>query len=241
MDITKLVRDANQVRSALQELSDGRLVALKEVKMYVPYRFVEHDLAYIGIDNYTVGIYALTVDDHYYCVSSVCAMVNIDPSNINVVKINDDDYYEFVFNPGATVLKSTSLVKADILVYKIYDEIFSKAAIPWYLSYDDLGKLFDTARYHAGANIGANQEITELIVSIIARNPKDRTKYYRTVINTLADLKTNPPCYIPLRSVTYAATNTTNKLAGSYMQLGIVSALVSPSTRVERLESLLTA
>jgi hypothetical protein len=240
MDVTKLIRSASHIHAALQELPDGRLVALKQVKIYIPTRFVEHDLAYIGIENYIVGIYAITVDDTYYGVSTVNAMINISPSDITKIKIDGDEYYEFLFVKGATVFKSLNLVKVDILTYKIYDEFFAKAAIPWYLSYNDLGKLFDTAKYHAGANIGQQQTVTELIVSIIARNKEDRTKYYRTAITSLNDLKTNPPCYIALRSVTYAATNTTNRLGGSYFSTGVVASLVNETTRVERIESLLT-
>ena len=44
-----------------------------------------------------------------------------------------------------------------------------------------------------------------------------------------------------MRSVIYAATNTLNKIAGSYMETGVVSALVSPSDREERIEILLKA
>jgi hypothetical protein len=128
-----------------------------------------------------------------------------------------------------------------VLVYKIYDEIISKGRVPWYLGYLELGQIFDTAGYHAGANIGKNQEVTELIISMISRSEKDRNKYYRTTIQSLDELMTNRPAFIPLRSVQYAATNTTNKLAGSYFSDALVSALVNPSDRVERIESLLRA
>ncbi len=113
--------------------------------------------------------------------------------------------------------------------------------MPWYLDYNDLGHIFDTASSHAGANVGTNPEVTELIVSIIARNSKDRTQYYRSCINSLEELKTNPPVFISMKSVPYAATNTTNKLAGSYFGEGVVSALVSPSEKRERIENLLLA
>jgi hypothetical protein len=58
-------------------------------------------------------------------------------------------------------------------------------------------------------------------------------------VQSIDDIVKKPPVYIPLRSVTYTATNTTNKLAGSYFQEGLVSALVSPSERKERIESIL--
>lgn len=239
MEVSSLIRDANKVRECLTELDDGRLVCSKMCKIYIPVRFVEADLAYIGVDNNIVGIYGITVDDTYYGVSTVNAMINIDPSSINRINIGDDAYFEFVFNPGSTVFKSVHLVKTDILTYKIYDEIFSKGRIPWYIGYEDLGKIFDSAQHHAGANIGTNKEVTELIASLIARDVNDRTKYYRTIIDTPADLKNKLPTFIGLRNVTYSATNTTNRLGGSYMETGIIASLVNPTTRVENIESLL--
>ena len=239
MDPKKLIHAAKNVHSALAELEDGRLVAKKAVKIYIPSRFAERGLASIGIETQIVGIYAIVVDDAYYGISLVNAMIRIEPTSTMKVMINGDEYFEFYFEPGSTVMSSTHLVKTDTLVYRIYDEIISKGRVPWYLGYSELGKIFDTAKYHAGANVGTNHEVTELIVSMISRDPKNRHQYYRRTIKSLDDLQKNPPAYIPLRSVTYAATNTTNRLAGSYFNNGLVSALVTPADRVERIEDLL--
>lgn len=239
MDPTKLVRDAEKVHAYLKELEDERLITVKGCKIYIPTRFADRGMAQIGIETYIVGIYAITVDDKYYGVSLVNAMMRIEPTSTMKVIINEEEYYEFYFEPGSTVVSKVQLVKTDTLVYRIYDEIIAKGHVPWYLGYTELGKLFDTARYHAGANIGSNHEVTELIVSMIARDAKDRHKYYRQTIKNMTDLRFNPPAFVPLRSVTYAATNTTSKLGGSYFHEGMVSSLVSPSDRVERIESLL--
>lgn len=241
MDTTKLIRDAARVHACLEELPDGRVLAVKPVRIHIPARFAERDLAYVGIENYILGIYAIIVEDQFYGVSLVNAMIPIDPTETNRIKINGDEYFEFVFPAGSTVFKSLNLLKTDTLTYKIYDEILSGGRIPWYVAYEELGKLFDTALYHAGANIGTNQEVTQLIASLVARDSKDRTKYYRTTIENLSDMITNPPVYVPLKSVEYSSTNTTNKLGGSYFSLGVVSSLNDPSDRVEKIESLLRA
>lgn len=234
-----LIRDASKVHACLQELDDGRIVAKKPVKIYQPTRFAERGLASIGIETNIVGIYAIVVDDKYYGVSMVNATQRIEPTSTVKIQIDGEEFYEFSFEAGSTVVSSVMLVKTDTLVYKIYDEIIAKGRVPWYLGYSELGKLFDTALYHAGARIGTNHEVTELIISMIARNPKDRHQYYRKDIVSLEDMVANPPAFIPLRSVTYAATNTLNKLAGSFFTEGVVSALVNPTDRVERIEDLL--
>ena len=239
MDIQKLVRSAPEVHAALTELEDGRVVTKKPVKIYIPTRFADRGLASIGSEIYIVGIYAITVNDLHYGVSVVNAMMRIEPTSLMKVVIDHDEYYEFFFEPGSTVFPSTQLVKTDTLVYRIYDEIISKGHVPWYLGYTELGRLFDSAKYHAGANIGENPEVTELIVSMIARDSKDRRFYYRQVVKNLDDVEKRPPVFIPLRNITYGATNTTNKLAGSYFNEGMTSALINPADRSERIESLL--
>lgn len=239
MNPKHLRRDAAKVQACLKELPDGRLVTTKLTRIYIPARFAERGLAEIGIETHIVGIYAISVEDTFYGISMVNAMMRIEPTSTMKVVIDEEEYYQFTFEPGSTVLPSVHLVKMDTLVYKIYDEIIAKGRVPWYLGYTELGKLFDTARKHAGANIGSNHGVTELIVSMISRDAKDRTKYYRQTIQSLDEMAKRPPAFIPMRSVTYAATNTTNKLAGSYFNEGLVSALVSPSERTERIEELL--
>jgi hypothetical protein len=239
MDHKKLIRNSAKIHAYLKELPDGRLVCTKQVKIYIPSRFAERGLASIGIETYIVGIYAIVVEDTFYGVSMVNAMLPIEPTSTLKINVDGEEFYEFSFEAGSTVFSSTKLVKTDTLVYKIYDEIIAKGRVPWYLGYAELGRLFDTAIYHAGANIGKNHEVTELIISMIARNPKNRHEYFRTSIRSPEDMKTILPAYIPLRSVTYAATNTVNRLAGSYFTEGVVSALVNPTERVERIEDLL--
>lgn len=239
MNIKNLIRDSSKVHEALQELEDGRVVAKQDCSIYIPSRFSQRGLAETGVENYIAGICAIVIDDQFYAVLSVCAMLRIEPTQVLKVKIQGVEYFEFKFVKGSTIITSTSLVKVDTLVYRIYDEIISKGRVPWYLNYDDLGKIFDTAKLHAGANIGQNSEVTELIISMISRDSSDKTKYYRTVVQNQQYVKTNPPAIVPLRSVIYAATNTTNKLAGSYFGTSVVSALVSPAERTERIEGLL--
>ncbi|MNU19611.1 hypothetical protein D3C71_78420 [compost metagenome] len=232
-------RDGQAVQACLKEMPDGRLVTTKGCKIYIPTRYAGRGLASIGIETHIVGIYAIVVEDQYYAVCNVNAMQRIAPSSSVKVVFDDEEYYEFTFDPGSTVISSLQLVKTDTLVFKIYDEIISKGRVPWYLGYADLGRIFDTAKYHAGANIGQNHEVTELLISMIARDRTDRRIYYRQSVKSLKDAQANPPVFIPLRSTAYGATNTTSKLAGSYFKDGLTSALVSPADRVEPIEEIL--
>jgi hypothetical protein len=238
MDITKLVRNPASVLATLHEMEDDSLVTSEGCKIYVPSRFAERGLAFLGAETYTIGIWAIVVGDQYG-IMMVNAMIRLDPAEINRVMVGEDEYLEFVFYPGSVVIPNLKLAKTDTLTYKIYDEIIAKARVPWYLNYFDLAKIFDTARLHAGANIGSNKEVTELLISISARSRLMRTKYYRQVIESEEDVIKNPPYYASLKDVTLSATNAVHKLGGGYYRNGTVSAINSPSERTERLEEIL--
>lgn len=239
MDIRGLTRDPQYVRAHLRELADDRLITLKDCAIYLPVRFSECGLASVGVETTIVGIYLLVLEGKYSAISLVNTTFRITPQSINRVVIDGDEYYEFVFPAGSTVIPNMNVVQNNKIPYRIYSEFFAKGRIPSYLSYEDLAKIFDTAKKFGGVNIGSEREVTELLVSIITRDARNRAEYYRQAIQTPEDIKNKKPSFIALKSVAYSATNTTNKLAGSYMQDGIVSALVSPSERAERLEKLL--
>ncbi|MNJ68815.1 hypothetical protein D3C77_650980 [compost metagenome] len=58
-------------------------------------------------------------------------------------------------------------------------------------------------------------------------------------METYEDIRYTPPTIIPLRNVSYGATNTIAKLTGSRFDEGMTSAIVNPGDRVERTEMVL--
>lgn len=239
MDWSRWKREPGEVHKALTILKDGSIITSKGCKIYIPERFVEKQLAIIGAETYVVGIFAIVVEDKFYGVSTTNAMMRVTPTTISTVKFDQDSYLEFSFDPGSIVIATTQLIKSDTLVYYIFDEFIAKGRIPWYIGYEDLGRLFDSADRHAGVSLGANHSILEMFAAAIARNAENRSKYYRHSIVAQDDPEKRPPVFIPLRSITYGATNTTSKLMGSYWNDGLTSALVNPSEKQERIEELL--
>lgn len=239
MDWKRWKRIPGKVHEALKVQEDGSVIAVQNMKIYVPERFREKGLASIGADIYTVGIYALVVDDTYYAVDLTIAMMRITPTTISTVKFDQDSYLEFSFDVGSVVFPTNQLVKSDILVYYIFDEMFSKGRTPWYLNYEDRGLLFASADRHAGVSLTGNHTILEMIAAATARDPNNRTRNYRHVIQQQEDIFVKPPAIVPLRSITFGPTNTTAKLMGSYWDDGLNSALVSPSEQTERIETIL--
>lgn len=241
MILSELTKDIDKVKQNLVKLEDKSMVTKGELKIYYPTRWLERGLAITGIDDIVLFCLLLVVDDKYYATINVNAKVRLEPYRVETVLINGDAYQELYFPKGSTVTKSLSLIKQDTLTYYIYDEFMSKGRIPFYLDYSIAGKLFDTAKKHAGANIGSDFEVTELIISLQARSLHDRTIYFRQSIKSMEDINKHLYVWTSLKNVRDSATNTTTRLGGSYYSEGVVSALINPSERVEQVESILMA
>lgn len=217
------------------------MVTSEHVRIQVPERFVNAGLAQVGIDNYVYGIYALLLDDDTYAVSVTNTMLKINPTKTLRIKVNEVPYYEFHFDAGTAVIPDVNSVKRDTMVYNVINELMFMGHMPWYMEYDDVGKIFDTSSKFAGSSVNNSLECVELLAAIVARDREDPTKPYRLVVTDEEYKKRHKPRFIPMKSVFYAATSTSNKLAGSYFNDGIVSALVTPTTEVSRIEQLLRA
>lgn len=237
--IRDIKRDAARVNATLKTQSDDTLVTTSGCKIYIPVRYAEGRLAVIAAEIYILGIFLIVIEDQYYGVSSACAMMRITPDGTNIVKFDDDEYYEFMFEKGSTVIANVNLERRDILTYYIYDEHIAKGHVPSYIEYSDLGSLFLSAEYHAGISLSSSNSVHEMIAANNARSAKDRTLYARHLMNSLDEQWKTPPAFIPLRSVAYGATDTTSRLIGSYQEEGMLSSLVNPNEKAEDIESLL--
>ena len=182
MDFRKLKRDRLACLPNLKALPDGSMMTKKACKIYVPYRYVEYGLAKIGIENHILGVYALVFDDSVYTVSRINAMVPINPSQTNRIKINGEDYLEFVFEANSIVIKNMDLVKMDTIIYLIFEEFLLKGHVPQFFSYEDLGRLFDSAERHAGTGIVKQRKLMQVIASLCARDAENREVFYRTCL-----------------------------------------------------------
>ena len=239
MDPSVLKRDASKVRPALVKQADGSVLTSKPLKIYVPERYTEKGLAEIGSETYIVGIFAMVVEDKHYAVSKINAMMRIKPTTISTVKFEGTSYLEFYFEPGSVVFATTSLIMSDTLVYNIFYNFISNGTVPWILSYEDVATLFASADRHAGVDLTRSHTILEMFAAAIARDPNQRTKYYRHTLDDTDKTPTEPVAYIALRNISLGATNTTARLGGSYWNDGLTSALANPSTRLEKVEQLL--
>jgi hypothetical protein len=235
--VTKLVRNPEVVKACLFE-SGNKLFTKQDCVIEIPTRFLDRNLAKIGDEIYTVGIYALILPDGNYSVCLMDSFVTIAPTRITTRVVKDVEYTRFHFDAGAAVIDNLTVVKRDLIIFDIIDEIFFKGNNPWYLTYDDRAKLFDTSKQYANSNVGKQLATIELLNALTARSPQDLKTLIR---HALVNGGTKSPAFVPLMSVLYTADSTLAKLAGNYFNDGVVSALVNKTDEASRIEQLLRA
>lgn len=237
MSYDRLIRDAEYIKSAIKQVGD-QLLAAKDLKIVIPYHYIQSKLAIIDSKISTICIFAIIVDNKY-AVSNVCSTMGITPSATNIVSFNDEDFFEFEFDKGSVISPNINLVVDDINAFNIYNEFIAKGNIPWFMSYEDCSKILITAHNYAGINLAGNNIPLELIMGTIARSKDDLYTYYRTTLQTQQDLKTKPVVYVPFKSVSYGATSTAGKIMGNYFDEGLTSALTNDNNGSEGVEVVL--
>ena len=239
--MTKLRRNAQAVLKCLAENEGGQIIAKVPCKIQVPVRYSEVGLGSVGVHVFTYGLFPIIIETGEYAVMNIAALVELDPSEINIVTIGEEEYHEFSFEAGQAVIKNSEVVRRKTLMFNIFDELIFKGKVPWYVSYEDLGKAFDTAKEYGDANVGEVNESIELIASMVTRSQSDRRKYARALASSYDDLAIDKISYMSLKSVFYSINSTLNKLTGSYFSEGVTSALVNPTSEVGKIEAILRA
>ena len=234
-------RNPEKVRGEVVVNSGGQLIAKSACRIHTPVRFVEKDLSRIGVRNYVFGWLPVILDSGDYMVMNVCARVETTPTSVTMVEIDGSEYYEFYYEPGSVIFPTDSVVQDDKIIYFIIDEMIFQAKKPWYMDYNDLGCLLDSAKHYADSRAAAVLEVIELPVSIIARLKGNEEKYLRHEIDTLKNKLSEHADFIPLTSVHLTVTGTVNRIAGNYFEPAIEGALVTPSKKADTVEQILRA
>jgi hypothetical protein len=239
MDYGTLVRTPSKVHDDLVEAGPGQYMTKSGCKVIIPKRYVEKQLANFVGSTFTLAIFAVVVGDKYYGVSLVDSVLRLSPTTVSERTYGDTKYLEFTFEPGAVVIPNTAMVCDNKLPYQIYNEFIAKGRIPWFMSYVDIGRIFDTSKDYANLNLHTNHAIFEMLAAVMARDPNQRNRYLRQSVTTKEELERADPVFVAFRNIQAQATNTTTKLMGSYFRDALASALVNPAVRLEGFEKLL--
>lgn len=238
MEIKHLKRDPKYILDSLFITPDGTMVAKKDLIITFPVAYEERHLATISTDVYVVGIFGIIVDGNY-ASNTVLSKVRLYPNEIEKEKVDEVEYYVLKFEKGSTIVENMNLVKENTIGYYVYNYLIAQGKVPWYMSAIELLNLFKDSNYYSGVTYGSNHIATELIAAMIMRRNEDINQYWRQSVESIDEVISNPPQFIPLRDVIYGARNTTAKLMGAYLNEGMKSAIMHPSENTESVEEIL--
>lgn len=241
MKSSEFIHDRKAVLDSLYKTPDNKLVTKTGCKIQIPSAYLERGLAKLSTPPSILGLHCIIINDKQYGMMTLPNFITITPTSMEKVVVDGDDYTVFVFEPGAVVYPDMNVVKSTIAVSKIFGEMVSSARVPWYVGYETHPKILGNLPKYTGLKVGGVRKTNELLTSINARDPKDKTVYFRSILGNEADKAKLKPAWVSLRSVEYSATNTMSKLGGSYFTIGVTSALINPSVRVEKMERYLRA
>jgi hypothetical protein len=238
MSFNGLKRNPEKVISAIKKGKDG-YYADKEMFVYIPENWAHNNLADIGEDVYFLGFFAIAVDG-YYATDNLPGKIRSEPTEIDVVTVDGELYYEFKYLKGALIAESTVL-RNKMFVYSVNDAFLMKGRVPKYCSYEDFISYLFQVKHYCGLNLNTNLPIMSLIAASVWVSGKDNTKLHRHLLNdpNVSEEEKKNTETVGLRNVGIKTTNAMSKVIGSYFDIGVVTAINNPTDKVEGLEEML--
>lgn len=238
----KLTRDPKAVSANFQINSAKQVICKNTCFIQCPKSFFDNGLGTLGSDIKIYGCFAVILETGQYALVNTTAMFSVAPTAINIKMVDGDEYYEFMFAKDSVIFKTTGLLSQSKIIYEPFQNFLSMGRVPWYVSYDDHGKLFDTAPKFAGFGSVRNPEVMEFLTAMCARKANDtKNQFLRLTIDRYSEGDAGSVDFVPMGSVIATVRSSLNKIAGAYAQDGIISAIVSPSDKVGTVEKILRA
>ena len=175
----------------------------------------------------------MTINEKNYFKLVLPMIVDMRPSGQYTKKMDDKDYYVFTFEKGDEFIVNRTLIKKTFILFAMFKEFIVNGNFPYFLTYEELGRLFDRSQDLCGEKLKAPHQIFEMIFAHLSRDSNNLNTFYR-----YTDMK-EPPRWIGLKNTGYAPTSTTARLIGSYLMEGLNSSIVNPTTQNSDVEDIL--
>lgn len=237
MEWKKFKHNAEKVKAMLVK-KNGQIITKQECFILVPEGYVSKGLLHVGNVVNTLGVFAIFCNELEYGVSTATAMMNLGDCVIEIIEIDEVNFYKFTFLAGSVVIANTAMVRENKLPNYILDFFVDYGKSPWFMTYMLIAELLSRSKYFNDIKLGINQSVLDVIASSIARDTSDVTKYYRHVITKPSELFMRP-MFVPLRDITLNTSSNLARLNGSELQRGLKAALLSEDNRSEPLEDII--
>ena len=203
------------------------------MEVRIPKRFEVYGMLDITDVVQALGIMDIIIDGKYECSLNVLSKLTIVPSEMDDMVIDGVPYLVLYLQKGDIFIQNTQVTQDANAIYAVYVEFITRGKPLYTLGYDQLALVFDRVKQMTASSVGVDRVLFELIVSHLARDPKDLFRQYRY---TVMDV---PPTIIPLRSVSLAPTTTSSRVFGSYFDDGLTSSLITTNKENSPFENII--
>ena len=215
-------------------ITKGNQVIVKKgpITVLIPRSYEKYKRLNVTDEVDTLAMFEITINGEtkgFFASASVI----MKPSVVEYVTDSGQEYLKCTFTEGDIFFKSTQIVKNSNIAYIVFSEYIEKGQIPRFMKYDDLAFLFDTVKRLTGCSIPAEHASFEMIYAHLSRNRNNLKVPYR--LTNMSE----PPLFLKLKDVPHAATSTTAKLIGSYLNDSIATSMVNAAEDQSDIEDLL--
>lgn len=228
INIKNLKHNPKAINNVLKQTSD-LVLAKDDLMVLFPAKFINKELAIVGSTVRVVSILCIIDSKNNYAVMTAPIYSELTPDKIDDTVIDGELYKVLHFPEDSVFMNGTKLVMSDNFLYDLFDMFYTKGEIPFYLDYENASEIFLESKKYCGNNIGGNSCLFEIITAIVGRNDKNKTEYWRHVLNQKK--KGCELYYVGLSDIYYAFDNTGSKLIGAYFEQGLVNAVSNKETK----------
>lgn len=206
---------------------DGKTYTSADLTLMFPARFENIHLLEIKKNQLTTICFVCLIDNHGNYANIIAPIqATFFYNEINKTTINDIEYYTASIPKGNYVIPNISSIVSSKILLPIFKEFYIRGKIPWYLSYDEINKLFSETTKYANRNIGNNAVIFEIFTAVISRLKQDKKIQVRYYPNQKSQVH-----YVGLENPYYSYDNTGAKLIGNRFEAGLTAAIIEPETK----------
>jgi len=238
IDVSKLKRNAKLIKSKYRKVGD-MLIAKEKLYILFPSKFVDKDLSILDNVCKILGVIAIMDDNNNYAVSTIPGRIDIEPSEIETVDINNELYTMLVIEPGDPLFSDTRIIQNTDMVFNVFELLLLQGKVPFYLNYEDLLNVFTNMPRYTGTSVGKDSLVFEILIALSARNPNNLDQQFRMFVKDRKMAMSITPAWVGLRNIYYSYNSTLSKIAGSYFKKGLVASIIKPEKDATVLENIL--
>lgn len=227
------MRDPSILKKFSQEKKGGPVIFTGDLcKVRILEKFENYGCLRVTDVVNTLGVFDMEVDGKTSGMFLV-GHIEMHPSDIDTVEIDDNKYVELTFRKGDTFMVTTNTVKDALSAFAVYVMYIKYKNVMAAMSYEDQATIFDRIKKTCGLGFDVDHVIYELIFAHLSRDPDDFTVPYRNTDMNSDFIRIN------LSDVTHASRSTSSRVVGAYFADGINAAIVNPNTAHSPIEDLL--